>query len=269
MKVAVTGAGGFIGSHLYTELLSLGHEVVGLVRPSLDSIETLITKLDGIDVLCHCAWAGHPRSESYVQQNTTTSLLTAKAAEIAGVGHVIFMSTGGGTQDTAYGISKREIELAYKAFSFDLTVLRPTAVYGDGQNPSKGLGAVTTFLSAVMMGEPIHILGSPYSSRDFLHVQDLVECVGLVVKNKILGTFDIAGPEVISLEELVKILESALSIKAKVQIENPTGVDPQTIQLDNSAITKATGGWVPTRRVIDYIEEKAKEKDDRVRNQHV
>lgn len=257
MKIALTGSSGFIGSHIQSNLVSRGHEIVSLIRPSLDDVHNLTNLLEGVEVVCHCAWMGHPRNESDSQRNIYTSMIVGKAADLAGVGHMVFMSSGGGiSADTSYSNSKREVESLFSKdfglFNFDLTVLRPTAVYGAGQDPTKGLGAVTTFLDAAINNKPIHILGSPYSGRDFLHVQDLAECVSLVIENKVTGTFEIGGPEVVTLSELVDIITKALLTTVTVQIENPTGVDPQTIRLDNGPLTAATG-WTPKRRLVDSI----------------
>lgn len=259
MKIAVTGSSGFIGSHVTTNLLLKGHEVVELVRPNLDDIETLAMKLEYVDVICHCAWMGHPRNESDTQRNIYTSMIVGRAADLARVYHMIFMSSGGGiSANTSYSSSKREVESLYSKefglFNFDLTVLRPTAVYGEGQDPSKGLGAVTTFLNAVAEGKPIHILGSPYSGRDFLHVDDLAESISAVITNRALGTFDVGGPEVVLLADLITMVEAALGRTATVQIENSTGVDPQIVQLDNRPLTEATG-WTPKRRVEDWLKQ--------------
>lgn len=257
MRIAVTGSSGFIGSHISRNLSSKGHEVISLVRPNLDEVKTLATRLDGVDAICHCAWMGHPRNESDTQRNIYTSMIVGKAADLAGISHMVFMSSGGGINaDTSYSNSKREVESLFSKdfglFNFDLTVLRPTAVYGFGQDPSKGLGAVMTFRQAALSNQPIHILGSPYSGRDFLHVEDLADCVWATIANRALGTFEVGGPEVIQLIELVAMIENNFGIKVQVQIENPTGVDPQTIKLDNTLITEATG-WIPKRRVQNSI----------------
>lgn len=258
MRIAVTGSSGFIGSHLSDELKHRNNVVIDLIRPNLDDVVSLTERLKGVETVCHCAWAGHPRNEVDSQRNIFTSLVVAKAADTAGVKHMVFMSSGGGTMDTSYAKSKKEVEALFSKefglFNFDLTVIRPTAVYGAGQDPSKGLGAITTFISAIMANKPIHILGSPHSGRDFLHVKDLVECVNVIIEDKIFGTFDVGGPEVVQLVELVSMIEAATGKIAQVQIENPTGVDPQTVRLNNSLITAVTG-WAPSRCVVDSLPE--------------
>lgn len=260
MKIAVTGSSGFIGSHIMSNLLLRGHEVVGLIRPSLDDVSGLVNRLEGVETVCHCSWMGHPRNESDSQRNIYTSMIVGKAADLAGVGHLIFMSSGGGINaNTSYSNSKREVESLFSKdfglFNFDLTVLRPTAVYGEGQDSSKGLGAVTTFLNSVTEGKPIHILGSPYSGRDFLHVDDLADCVWATIVKRPIGTFNVGGPEVVTLFELIVMIEESLGRTAIVQIENPTGVDPQIVKLDNTIITDAIG-WVPKIKVKEWLTER-------------
>jgi UDP-glucose 4-epimerase len=257
MNIAVTGAAGFIGSRIVFELTSRGHRVISLVRPALDDKTSLASRLEGVQTICHCAWMGHPRQEVDIARNISTSVLVAMAADIAKVEHMVFMSSGGGIKGTTeYAIGKYGVEGLFSKelglFDFDLTILRPSAVYGPGQDPSKGLGAVTTFLNSAMNNKPIHILGSPYSGRDFLHVDDLAECTAEVIEQKILGQFEIGGPETIRLNDLIIMVETVLFKPAIVQIENPTGVDPQTICLDNTLITEATG-WTPKRRVTKEL----------------
>jgi UDP-glucose 4-epimerase len=284
-RILVVGAAGFIGSHLCTTLTSRGHHVTGLVRPGsvapaglatveseLDDGEALAEVLADLDIdgVCHCAWVRHPRSAGtrYGEQAHTSvmpALQLAIAAGMAGVAHVVFVSSGGGLNPptateppTAYGWAKRSVEALLDAtahdFGFGLTVLRPTAVYGPGQDPAKGLGAVTVFLRAILTGQPVHIYGSPSSGRDFLHVEDLVDCVAAVLEREVTGTFDVGGPEVVTLEQLVRNLERALDRRADLRIDNPTGFDPQLVCLDNTAVTTATG-WRPTRRLVDAIPE--------------
>lgn len=257
MKVAVTGAKGFIGCHISNELISRGHEVVKLVRPSLDNKSILARRLERVEAICHCAWEGHPRQEVDISRNLSTSMLVAMAADLAEVKHMVFMSSGGGINgNTEYAIGKSGVEGIYSKelglFNFDLTVIRPTAVYGTGQDPSKGIGAVTTFLDAITKDKPIHILGSPYSGRDFLHVDDLAKCVSAVIEQKAYGTFEVGGPEVVKLNDLISMIEATVGKTAIVQIENPTGVDPQTVQLNNEAITNTTG-WIPKIYIEDWL----------------
>ncbi len=282
-RVLVAGAGGFIGSHLCATLTARGHDVTGLVRPGsspvpvpvveceLDDGEALADVLTGleIDVVYHCAWVGHPRSAGtrYGEQaraSVMPALQLAIAAGVARVAHVVFVSSGGGlngpatARPTAYGWGKRTVEALLRAtahdFGFGLTILRPTAVYGEGQDPAQGLGVVTAFLTAILTGQPLRIFGSPESGRDFLHVDDLTDCLAAVIEHGVDGMYEVGGPEVVTLAELVRMLEQAAGRRADLRIDNPTGFDPQLVRLQNDAITTATG-WVPTRRLVDSIPE--------------
>src|SRR4051812_17563201 len=113
MKVFVTGATGFIGSHLARALRQRGDEVRCLVRPTsrrevladlevdwrvgaLDDVEALRRAIDGCDQVFHCAadYRFSPVDPAEVYRcnvDGTRAVLAACAA--AGVGRVIYTSS--------------------------------------------------------------------------------------------------------------------------------------------------------------------------------
>ena len=112
MNILVTGASGFIGSHLCRELVARGHTVRAFHRASshlslledlpvehaigdLTQPETLNPAMDGIDVVFHtAAWAGgseQPGRMYAVTVEGTRSVL--QAARQAGVRRVVYTSS--------------------------------------------------------------------------------------------------------------------------------------------------------------------------------
>ena len=282
--VAITGAGGFVGRHLATQLRARGFTVVAIVRPGAATgdvdgrIDHDLREVDGlaaalraadVGVVCHLAWEGHPRSAgvdytTQTDRNVVPSANLALAAGLAGVGHLVFVSSGGAVAVSgegprpAYGWAKLAVEalldVTSEDFGYALTVLRPTALMGPGQDPSRGLGAVTIFARQAMLGERVRIIGSPAASRDFLHVADLSECIGAVVDRRAAGVFEVGGPEPIRLDALVALLERALDRPVAVEVVPGSGVDPEIVRMDNGAITRAVD-WTPRRTLAASLPE--------------
>jgi uncharacterized protein YbjT (DUF2867 family) len=142
-RLAITGATGYLGSVLTSELSTLDCDVVALTRRPPQSEETEWRHFDlrqpvessvlrDIDVLIHAAWVLSGKDESALwRQNVVGSRKLIEAAVDAGVGRTVFISSMSayfGTRQ-AYGLMK----LAVERTVLDLggVVIRPGLVYGE------------------------------------------------------------------------------------------------------------------------------------------
>jgi dihydroflavonol-4-reductase len=168
--VFVTGANGFIGSHLVKELLDRGYHVNCLVRASSDLTSlrglaatlyigdvrdpaTLIAPMQGVDYVYHLAAQLMVTSrDAFEQANTYGTQNMLEAAERhAGPAlkrflYVSSQAAAGPGETTAaldetalakpiswYGLSKKQAEDAVNGFSdrLPVTIVRPSSVYGE------------------------------------------------------------------------------------------------------------------------------------------
>jgi nucleoside-diphosphate-sugar epimerase len=167
-RVLVTGANGFVGSHLAEHLLSLGHEVTCLVRETSDLAwlkglpvrlahgearepSSLPAAVEGQEYVFHAAGATRAWDEKgYIETNAlgTLNMLRACAAQKNSVRKFILVSSQAAagpspdgvtvTEDmpprpvSAYGRSKLLAEKFAHEFQdrLPVTIVRPTDVYG-------------------------------------------------------------------------------------------------------------------------------------------
>jgi len=151
-KVFVTGAGGFIGSRLASELLRRGHSVRGLVRPgsrpklapgceavigdALDS-SSWVDQVRGCDTMVHLVGVAHP-SPAKAAQFRSLDLAGARAAvaaaTAAGVKHFVYVSVAHpAPMMHAYIAARTEAETAIRTSVLSATILRPWYVLGPGR----------------------------------------------------------------------------------------------------------------------------------------
>jgi nucleoside-diphosphate-sugar epimerase len=164
MKALVTGATGFVGSHLAEALRRRGDEVTALVRSPgkaealhrlgvrtvaghLEDAAALARAVEGQDVVFHVAGLVAARNEGeFMRGNRDGTTTLVAAASTAGTPRFVLVSsmaaagpaTPGtpltGTEParpvTAYGRSKLAAEAAVTASSLPWVILRPPTVYG-------------------------------------------------------------------------------------------------------------------------------------------
>jgi len=164
MKALVTGATGFVGSHLVAALIRRGDQVTALARSALkakglegmgvqvlrgdlDDLIALDQAVQGQDVIYHVAGVVAARSEAeFLQANRDGTRNLVTSAERAGKPRLVFISSlaAAGPAErgapltgnemphpvTAYGRSKLAAEQVVSSSSLRWSILRPPVVYG-------------------------------------------------------------------------------------------------------------------------------------------
>lgn len=188
MKVLVTGHRGYIGSHLYEKLLSMGHDIVGVdLKDGNDVLHCLPD--EQFDYVFHLA--ALPRvgfsveNPSYtLKQNVFVTSTLLEWAKKNGVKRFIFSSssavTGNGAGPTSpYGAHKLMCELECKLYSelynLDTVCLRYFNVYSEDQEYGGSYStAISAWMEMIRRGKKLRLDGDGQQTRDFIHVDDVV-----------------------------------------------------------------------------------------------
>ena len=258
MNILITGATGFIASHLVPVLKLQNWHIVAAIRQTktfLENVEERVINeingntdwkktLQGIDIVIHLAGRAHilqeqvsnPKEEFFAVNTAGTANLV-KQSITAGVKHFILISSIGAIAsqsqqpltettpcqpDTLYGQSKLQAEKALielaTVSSMDWTIFRPPLVYGRG-NP----GNMERLIKLVNLGLPLP-LGLVKNRRSFVYVGNLVDAISLSLvhpqgKNQV---FNISDGEDISTPALISKIAQNLDKHCKLLLIPPS-----------------------------------------------
>jgi UDP-N-acetylglucosamine 4-epimerase len=249
----VTGAAGFIGSHLAENLLRLDQNVVGLdnfstgrrenvahldfrlIEGDIRSPEACREACRGVDLVLHEAALGSvPRSIDKPvpthESNITGFLNMLLAARDAGVSRFVYASSSAvyGDDDTMpkveertgrpmspYGLSKQVNEQYASVFAtcygFESVGLRYFNVFGPRQDPDHVYASVIpAWLGALLRNQTAYINGDGSISRDFCHVDNVVQANLLAALSgnpaAVNQAYNVAHGEQTTLNELFELM---------------------------------------------------------------
>jgi len=144
--------------------------------------------------------------------NVTGAANVARAAHAAGVKHLVYIGGLGAEPDPRFPFlaSKWAGEQAVIASGVHYTSIRPSLVFGPGGD------AFATFAKLIKRNPVSPIPGNGTTMYQPIAVGDLAQCVEVsLTRGPSNHSYDIGGPEHLSLEEIFNIIKSALGVRRR------------------------------------------------------
>ena len=287
MRYVVTGAAGFIGSHLTEALLAGGHDVAA-VDSFTDYYEPLLKEenasafdvsrldladdeltLDGADGVFHLAGQPGVRSsfadfDLYVRRNIVATHKVFESAARAGVRVVLASSSSvygdAETYPTAedalpqpispYGITKLACEHLARAYRLDAVLLRYFTVYGPRQRPDMAFARV---VDALARGDSFELYGDGLQSRSFTFVADAVAATIAAMERGAAGAvYNVGGGTEATMRDAIATLEGISGRTLELVVRPAAAGDVRRTAADTHRVERDLG-WRATTGLADGL----------------
>ena len=214
----------------------------------------------------------------YLDTNATGTLNLLEFCQREGIGKFLLASTAGvygegavlPTSETepsdhplqVYAASKKSAESLAHAYHYlydiDVTIFRYFNVYGPAGRPDS---VMFRFVKWIQEGMPVHLNGDGSQSRGFTYVDDIAR--GTIAGLKPVGyeIINLGGHELLSINDLIKILEGKIRKEAEI-VQHPR--HPADLLASQADIRKAKEvlGWEPyvsleegIQRAVDWYQQ--------------
>jgi uncharacterized protein YbjT (DUF2867 family) len=211
--VLVTGASGFVGSHLAAALTEAGHEVVAMTRHPADydgagtpvfgdvsDPESLRAALSGADAAYYLVHSLD--SEDFEERDADAARAFGSAAAEAGLERIVYLGGLGSDSEelSAHLRSRREVEHLLGAGGVPVTTLRAAIVIGDGGISWEITRQLVAHLPAMVGPRWVTTRTQPIALHDVIRY-----LVGVLEPAAARGrVFEVGGPEVLTYAEMMR-----------------------------------------------------------------
>ena len=293
MRYVVTGAAGFIGSHVAEALQLAGHEVAGIdcftdyydpARKEENAAAFDVSRLDlaedeldfgGAGGVFHLAGQPGVRSfgpvfADYVRRNVLATQRVLEAATAAGARVVLASSSSiygdaeayPTPEDTPprpispYGITKLAAEHLARAYATSFGLETVVLRYFTVYGPRQRPDmALERVVAALAEGTPFELYGDGRHSRSFTYVSDAVEATIAAMERAPAGaTYNVGGGEEATMREVIAKLERIAGRELDLRVGPPAAGDVRRTSADVTRI-RADLGWSPRVPLDDGLRE--------------
>nr|WP_049918733.1 NAD-dependent epimerase/dehydratase family protein [Haloferax larsenii] len=294
-RAVVTGGAGFIGSHIAEQLadtcsvtvydnFSSGNrdnvpEEATVLEADLANTDKLTTAVENADVVFH--HAAQVSVERSVEKPTTshetnlepslhileaargtdTRVIFASSAAIYGHPEYVPIDESHPKQPSSpYGLEKLTADhychLYHDLYGVETTALRYFNAYGPRQQGGDYSGVISIFRDQARSGDDITVEGDGDQTRDFVHVDDIVQAnlLAATTDEAVGESFNIGTGESISIRGLAETIQNVTETDSDI-----VHVDPREGDIDRSRadISKAQTvlGFEPEYSITDGLAE--------------
>ncbi|WP_269920183.1 NAD-dependent epimerase/dehydratase family protein [Caldifermentibacillus hisashii] len=267
MKIAITGATGFIGTELISSLSSSAHEIFGLTRKKevlnqninyhkvnwiiTDySLESLYEVLKGMDIVIHLAAVRGTEGlitdyhineiitqnllESCVKNNIKNFVFISSIAVYSEISKIPWKESESALPKTMYGISKLSCEALcfWYARNYDLKVkcLRLAQVLGMGEHG----GMMKKFITQAINKERLIVMGESIAVREYVYIKDVVKAIRLAMNYHKSGLFNIGTGRAYSNLEIATLINKVFDNNNNLEYRDTIKETIESSLMDNS-----------------------------------
>lgn len=220
MRVAVTGANGFVGRHVIARLVLGGHDVRALIseragaeselpesvrgrvdvrRADVRRPDSLRGAFDGIDAVIHTVAVPTERKQKFAEVNVAGVSHVVAEARRANVGRIVHMGALGADPASPYPYlrSKGQGEALVAGSGIAHVVLQPSLLFGEGDDFFPRLAFSLIF-------PVVPVPGDGKARFQPLHVDDMAQAlVSAIERRDISGVHQIGGAEPVTYDEML------------------------------------------------------------------
>ena len=283
---------GFIGEALSIALVSYGYKVKVFSRNAgkikdvdyrtgdWNSIDTHQDFFEDVRLVIQTIHTSVPFSSMHnILEDASNNILpNIKLLEILKekkINHSIFISSGGAVYGTpnetpvkevsltnpisGYGVSKNCIENYINLYNFhhglDMTIVRPSNIYGIGQDSKKKQGVISHLVSSIQNQIPFKLWGDGEGKKDYLYINDFVDALIKLIKNppSTPKVYNISGGSEYTVNELISKVESAYDASISKEYLPHQSFDVPSIILNGNKF-KSEYNWEPKLTIDEGIQ---------------
>jgi nucleoside-diphosphate-sugar epimerase len=281
MRVFVTGATGFVGSLVVSELISAGHDVVGLSRSDagakalaragaevfrgdVNDLDRLRQGAQAADGVIHAAF-NHDASDLKRHSENDRKVIAALGAALAGTGRPLIITSGTGLVQSATGqpVTETDAHATSAVFARAASEEAADALIGQGGNvmvlrlpqvhDTRRQGRISWHIQIAREQGRVAYVGEGRNRVPAVHVRDAARIFRLALENGKAGArYHAVAEEGVPLREIAEAIGAGMRLPVESitpeQAPGYFGLLAQLAQLDlpaSGALTRRQLDWVP------------------------
>ncbi|MGY5142958.1 MAG: NAD-dependent epimerase/dehydratase family protein [Candidatus Nitrosopumilus sp. bin_32a] len=229
------------------DFLNLLKNNISLIKGDLTNYSLLKKSLEGVDLVIHLAAKidilesiKHPANthkinvegslnmlRSCIENNIKNFIFASSAAIYGNPSEIPVSEKTIPNPVSPYGAEKLSLEFYAKSFAnaynMNCISLRFFNVYGKGQS-NEYAGVITKFTEKIQLNQSLPIFGDGENTRDFIHVDDLVDGIVKSISNiegKKGNVYNLASGKSTSIKELAELMISISKKDLKLNFTDP------------------------------------------------